>query len=121
MRGSVSFFSTAARWQEFKDLRYTLQVAPEDCTGCALCVEVCPAKNKTETRLKAINMRPQASLREEESRNWDFFLQLPERDRQSLDLDSVKDSLLRATRLGCLQRRDKGTISPAFLSLPARP
>jgi pyruvate-ferredoxin/flavodoxin oxidoreductase len=86
-----TFQSTAARWREFKDLRYTLQVAPEDCTGCALCVEVCPAKNKSETRLKAINMRPQAPLREQENANWDFFLTLPERDRQALHLDSVKD------------------------------
>ena len=43
-----TFKSAPARWKEFKDLKYTLQVAPEDCTGCALCVEVCPAKNKTE-------------------------------------------------------------------------
>ena len=50
-RGAAEAFkSTAARWKEFKDLRYTLQVAPEDCTGCGLCVEVCPAKNKSEVR-----------------------------------------------------------------------
>jgi pyruvate-ferredoxin/flavodoxin oxidoreductase len=85
-----TFQSTAARWREFKDRRYTLQVAPEDCTGCALCVEVCPAKNKSETRLKAINMRPQAPLREPESVNWDFFLKLPEIDHTALE-DSVKD------------------------------
>jgi pyruvate-ferredoxin/flavodoxin oxidoreductase len=71
-----TFLSAPARWREFKDLRYTLQVAPEDCTGCALCVEVCPAKNKSETRLKAINMRPVAPIREAEIANWDFFLQL---------------------------------------------
>jgi pyruvate-ferredoxin/flavodoxin oxidoreductase len=86
-----TFQATAARWREFKDLRYTLQVTPEDCTGCALCVEVCPVKNKTETRLKAINMRPQALLREAENANWDFFLRLPEVDRQVLELDHVKD------------------------------
>jgi pyruvate-ferredoxin/flavodoxin oxidoreductase len=51
-----TFKSTAARWKEFKELKYTLQVAPEDCTGCTLCVEVCPAKNKSNTSLKAINM-----------------------------------------------------------------
>ena len=55
-------------------LRYTLQVAPEDCTGCALCVEVCPAKNKSEVRRKAINMAPQPPLREQEAANWEFFL-----------------------------------------------
>jgi pyruvate-ferredoxin/flavodoxin oxidoreductase len=83
--------STAARWREFGDHRYTLQVAPEDCTGCALCVEVCPAKNKSESGLKAINMRPQAPLRQAENANWDFFMQLPELDRPTLDLGSVKD------------------------------
>jgi pyruvate-ferredoxin/flavodoxin oxidoreductase len=86
-----TFQSTAPRWREYKDLRYTLQVAPEDCTGCALCVEVCPAKNKSETRLKAINMKPQAPLREMECANWDFFLRLPGPDRTALHLDSVKD------------------------------
>jgi pyruvate-ferredoxin/flavodoxin oxidoreductase len=86
-----TFQSAQARWREFKDCRYTLQVAPEDCTGCALCVEVCPAKNKSETRLKAINMRPQAPLRETESANWEFFLSLRGPDRQGLHLESVKD------------------------------
>jgi pyruvate-ferredoxin/flavodoxin oxidoreductase len=86
-----SFQSTAPRWREFTDLRYTLQVAPEDCTGCSLCVEVCPAKNKSETRLKAINMRPQAPLREAEAAHWEFFLNLPDVDRQKLDLNGVKD------------------------------
>jgi pyruvate-ferredoxin/flavodoxin oxidoreductase len=87
----AGFPSAPARWREFKDLRYTLQVAPEDCTGCGLCVEVCPAKNKSETRLKAINMRPQAPLREVEAAHWDFFLTLPPPDRQALDAGSVKD------------------------------
>jgi pyruvate-ferredoxin/flavodoxin oxidoreductase len=86
-----TFQSAPPRWREYKDLRYTLQVAPEDCTGCALCVEVCPAKNKSETRLKAINMRPQAPLRQAEAANWDFFQQLPELDRRPLDLNGVKD------------------------------
>ncbi|MBI3121953.1 MAG: 4Fe-4S binding protein, partial [candidate division NC10 bacterium] len=70
---------------------YTLQVAPEDCTGCRLCVEVCPVKNKQETRLKAINMMPQPPLREPEAENWKFFLGLPEMDRSPLSLGQVKD------------------------------
>ncbi len=86
-----TFKSAAARWKEFKDLKYTLQVAPEDCTGCTLCVEVCPAKNKTKTSLKAINMEPQIPLRESEARNWDFFLNLPEVDRIGLNTSTVKD------------------------------
>ncbi len=86
-----TFKSAPARWIEFKGWRYTLQVAPEDCTGCALCVEVCPAKSKSEPRHKAINMHPQAPLRETERANWEFFLQLPDVDRRSLHLGQVKD------------------------------
>ena len=63
-----------SRVPEFKGLKFSLQVAAEDCTGCDMCVEVCPAKNKTEAKLKAINMRPQAPLREAERENWDYFL-----------------------------------------------
>jgi pyruvate-ferredoxin/flavodoxin oxidoreductase len=71
--------------------RYTLQVAPEDCTGCAVCVEVCPVKSKSDASHKAINMAPQAPLREPERDNWDFFLSLPEVDRSKLSHGQVKD------------------------------
>jgi pyruvate-ferredoxin/flavodoxin oxidoreductase len=87
----ATFKSAPARWKEFKDRRYALQVAPEDCTGCALCVEVCPVKNKSETRLKAINMRPQPPLREAERVNWDFFLGIADPDRAALNANQVKD------------------------------
>jgi pyruvate-ferredoxin/flavodoxin oxidoreductase len=87
----ATFKSAPARWREFKDQVYTLQVAPEDCTGCELCVEVCPAKNKRETKLKAINMAPQPPIRETERANWDFFLNLPETDRGILNTAQVKD------------------------------
>ncbi|HYL82330.1 MAG TPA: pyruvate:ferredoxin (flavodoxin) oxidoreductase, partial [Candidatus Acidoferrum sp.] len=90
-KAPATFKSAPARWREFKDSVYTLQVAPEDCTGCELCVEVCPAKNKQETRLKAINMAPQPAIRETERENWDFFLSLPEMDRGILNLNQVKD------------------------------
>ncbi|MGH9650597.1 MAG: 2-oxoacid:acceptor oxidoreductase family protein, partial [Terriglobales bacterium] len=86
-----TFKSTPARWKEFKDLKYTLQVAPEDCTGCALCVQVCPVKSKTEVKHKALNMAPQPPLREPEHANWEFFLRLPETDRRVLNLSQVKD------------------------------
>jgi pyruvate-ferredoxin/flavodoxin oxidoreductase len=86
-----TFKSSAARWKEFKDLKYTLQVAPEDCTGCGLCVQVCPVKSKTEVRHKAINMMPQPPIREPERENWSFFLTLPEMDRRVLNLSQVKD------------------------------
>ena len=73
-------------------MMYSLQVAVEDCTGCSLCVDVCPAKNKQETRLKAINMENQIPLRETEKANWDFFVSLPELDRTKVNTTKVKDS-----------------------------
>ncbi|MBI4469262.1 MAG: pyruvate:ferredoxin (flavodoxin) oxidoreductase, partial [Acidobacteria bacterium] len=88
------FLSAPARWKEFPGSQYTLQVAPEDCTGCRLCVEVCPAKNKRETRLRAINMVPQPPIHEREKANWEFFLNLPETDRRYLNLHQVKDAQL---------------------------
>ena len=75
-----------------EDLLYSLQVAVEDCTGCKICVDVCPAKNKSETRLKAINMHEQLPLRETERKNWDFFLSIPELDRTKVNMTKVKDS-----------------------------
>jgi len=89
-----TFKSSKPRWREFETLRYTLQVAPEDCTGCKLCVEICPAKSKTEVKHKAINMEPQAPLRQPESVNWEYFLSLPEFDRHRLSHAQVKDSQL---------------------------
>ena len=83
-----------ARWKDFKSMQYTLQVAPEDCTGCALCVAVCPAKSKSEVKHKAINMAPQAPLREPEAANWEFFLKIPETDRRLLSQGLVKDNQL---------------------------
>ena len=78
------FKTREARLPEWKGLNYTLQVAVEDCTGCGICVDVCPARNKSEARLKAINMRPQPPLRESERANWDFFLSIPELDRRQI-------------------------------------
>ena len=86
-----TFKSVPARWKNFADMKYTLQVAPEDCTGCGLCVEICPVKSKTEVKHKAINMAPQIPLREQEARNWDFFLSIPDTDRTALAVGQVKD------------------------------
>lgn len=86
-----TFKHADARWPDRKGQAFTLQIAPEDCTGCRLCVEACPVKNKSEPRLKAINMSPQQPLRASEVKNWDFFLGLPETDRLKLRTDSVKD------------------------------
>lgn len=73
-------------------LAYSIQVAVEDCTGCGICVDICPAKNKKETKLKAINMMPQLPLKEQERVNWDFFLTLPEVDRKLVATSAIKDS-----------------------------
>jgi pyruvate-ferredoxin/flavodoxin oxidoreductase len=86
-----AFKSTPFRSQEFKGYQYVLQVAPEDCTGCSLCVMVCPAKDKANPRHKAINMELQAPLRVQERENWKFFLTLPEVDRTKLR-HNVKES-----------------------------
>ena len=93
-KAPATFKSSKPRWREFETLRYSLQVSPEDCTGCRLCVEICPAKSKSEVKHKAINMVGQAPLREPESLNWDFFLSLPEVDRNRLSHSQVKDSQL---------------------------
>ncbi len=68
----------------------TIQVAPEDCTGCGICVEVCPAKDKSNVKHKALDMAPQRPLRDAERENLEFFLALPEYDRRLLKLDTVK-------------------------------
>ena len=79
------------KWRGMEQERYTLQVAPEDCTGCTVCVEICPIKSKSDASKKAINMAPQAPLRAPERENWEFFLGLPEVDRSKLSHNQVKD------------------------------
>ncbi|MDA2920416.1 pyruvate:ferredoxin (flavodoxin) oxidoreductase [Desulfobacterota bacterium AH_259_B03_O07] len=85
-----TFKSIEARDEVWKGLKYTIQVSPEDCTGCGICVDVCPARSKTETRIKALNMLPQPPMRYEESKNWDFFLSIPETDRTNLHITSIR-------------------------------
>ncbi len=90
-----TFKSMQAKGNDIRPgMRYTIQVAPEDCTGCALCVDVCPARNKKEPRRKAINMVPQPPIRMQERENWKFFLDLPEYDRRLVRLSSVKANQL---------------------------
>ena len=90
----ATFPSVAARFKEFPGMTYTLQVSPEDCTGCGLCVEACPVKDKRQVGRKAINMADQAPIRERENANWSFFLGLPEVDRRQLSLGTIKNSQL---------------------------
>ena len=73
---------------------FTIQIAPEDCVGCSSCVSVCPAKNKEQPELKAINMQPQPPLREQERENYKFFLSLPDYDRRKVRINTVKGSQL---------------------------
>jgi pyruvate-ferredoxin/flavodoxin oxidoreductase len=83
----ATFKSTDFKGAEFKGKKYTIQVAPEDCTGCNLCVMVCPAKDKSNPKHKAIDMTPMPPLREPEAVNYEFFLALPEPKREDVKLD----------------------------------
>ncbi len=86
-----TFKSTEPKWKEFKHLRYTLQVSPEDCTGCGLCYEVCIAKSKKEVKNRGVTMQLQAPLRETERENWNFFESIPYFNRSEVNLNLVKD------------------------------
>ncbi len=92
----ATFKHMPSKFKEFSQgFAYTVQVAPEDCTGCTLCVEVCPAKDKTQVGRKALNMAPQPALRETESKNWDFFLNdIPDLDRKLFNPSTIKNSQL---------------------------
>ena len=83
-----------ARWKEFPNMMYSLVVSPEDCTGCALCIEACPAKDKSQVGRKAINMADQPPIREREAAKWDYFLSIPDVDRTTFSVKSVKNSQL---------------------------
>jgi pyruvate-ferredoxin/flavodoxin oxidoreductase len=83
------FRTAPARDHAFDGQTFTIQVAAEDCTGCSLCVEVCPARDRSEPKRKAINMAPQRPLREQARGHWDFFLQLPEAPRGGLNLHKI--------------------------------
>ncbi len=89
-----TYKSMDAKFKEFPGMKYTVQVAPEDCTGCGLCIEVCPAKDKTQVGRKAINMADQLPLRESEAKNWDYFFNLPEVDRAAMSPRTIKNSQL---------------------------
>ncbi|MBN1885963.1 MAG: pyruvate:ferredoxin (flavodoxin) oxidoreductase [Candidatus Krumholzibacteriota bacterium] len=86
----ATFKSAEAKHKEFAGLRFTLQVSPEDCTQCALCVHQCPAKNKQDPSRKAINMASQPPIREEEKKNWSHFLSIPYVDREKIKLDATR-------------------------------
>jgi pyruvate-ferredoxin/flavodoxin oxidoreductase len=89
-----TFKSVDARGAEFKGMKCTVQVAPEDCTGCGACVYNCPAKSKEDPKHKAINMKFQAPLRAAEAVNYDFFLGIPDTDPALVKRDTLKGSQL---------------------------
>ncbi|MFB2769657.1 pyruvate:ferredoxin (flavodoxin) oxidoreductase [Pelatocladus sp. BLCC-F211] len=90
----VTFKSINAKDKDFAGQKFTIQIAPEDCTGCGICVEICPAKNKLQPETKAINLKPQLPLREQERENWNFFLNLPNPDRRQLKVNQIRQQQL---------------------------
>jgi pyruvate-ferredoxin/flavodoxin oxidoreductase len=87
-----TFLATDYRAGDFKGWKYTIQVAPRDCTGCNLCVMVCPAKDKSNPKHKAINMTPLAPILDAESTNYDWFLNMPDPPRDRIEHVEVKGS-----------------------------
>ena len=91
-----SFQSLDAKGKDYAGMKYTVQVAPEDCTGCGICVEMCPGRerdeNKQETGRRAINMEPQLPIREQEETNFEFFLTVPEVDSDLYNVATIKGS-----------------------------
>jgi pyruvate-ferredoxin/flavodoxin oxidoreductase len=91
----ATFKSVDAKGKEFAGMKATLQVAPEDCTGCGACVNICPVKDKADEKRKAINLEPQPALREAEAKNWEFFLKIPNTDPKLLNLALPKGIAMR--------------------------
>ncbi|QDX31251.1 pyruvate:ferredoxin (flavodoxin) oxidoreductase [Dickeya poaceiphila] len=90
----TSLQSLEVKARDMRGQKYVLQVAPEDCTGCNLCVEVCPAKDRQNPEIKAINMAPRLEHVATEKTHYDFFLTLPEIDRGKLERIDIRTSQL---------------------------
>ncbi len=92
----TSFKSMAVKGKDFpQGHRMSYQVAPEDCTGCGLCVDICPIRDKSNTSHKALNMvNYTPELRQQEKQNWDYFLGLPEYDRTSVKTGTIKGAMI---------------------------
>ena len=89
-----TFKSTEAKGTSWEGMKYTIQVAPEDCTGCEICAHVCPGRDKTNPSRKALNMKPQQPLRETEVDNWNYYLNIPEFDRSKINTKLIKEQQL---------------------------
>jgi pyruvate-ferredoxin/flavodoxin oxidoreductase len=88
----ADFLHKEFRSHDLADHRLTIQVAPDDCTGCGVCVDVCPARSKTDSSHKAIDMAPVAEHCDTERRRWDFFQSIPPLDRSLIAHDTIKGS-----------------------------
>ena len=86
-----TFKSTDAKGASWDGMKYTIQIAPEDCTGCEQCAHLCPGKDKNNPARKALTMHPQLPLRETEVDNWNFFLNIPEFDRNKINTKLIKE------------------------------
>ena len=88
------FLSMPMKGKGFPEGSYiSYQVAPEDCTGCGLCVDICPIRDKSNASRKALNMQPIKPLLEQEKKNWQFYLQIPEFDRKLLKVNTIKGAM----------------------------
>jgi pyruvate-ferredoxin/flavodoxin oxidoreductase len=107
----AGFDSLPAAWRQPEGLRYTLQVAVEDCTGCELCVEICPARDKSQVRRKALNMAPHGEHRQRGMEAWAFFESLPENVPAAA---SGEDGLMPLPVLGFTKTKDVQLLQPLF-------
>jgi pyruvate-ferredoxin/flavodoxin oxidoreductase len=89
-----TFKSVPAKGSSWEGMKYTIQIAPEDCTGCELCAHVCPSRDKTNPDRKALNMSLQSPLRETEKDNWNYFLNIPDYDRTKINTKLIKEQQL---------------------------
>ena len=83
-----------AKWPQYKEQVFTIQIAPEDCTGCGSCVANCPVSKNEDVSKNALTMVPQIDVRDKEIPKWDYFLSLPEIDKEKLNTQSIKDLML---------------------------
>ncbi len=89
-----TFKSIEAKGASWAGMKYTIQIAPEDCTGCQICAHVCPARDKTNHERRALNMHPQKPLRETEVDNWNYYLNIPEFNRNNINPKLIKEQQL---------------------------